>query len=78
MRDNIIDFEDARDRETGLKRVNRKERKYRFGRFYRVCLILLLIGAVVLAYFIYEKTKVYSTYQITSSVKRTQIICNSS
>lgn len=73
MRDNIIDFEDARDRETGLKRVNRKERKYRFGRFYRVCLILLLIGAVVLAYFIYEKTKVYSTYQITSSVKRTPV-----
>jgi len=73
MEDNIVQFSNRREAESGLKRVKRKTKRHRMNRLYRIALIVFLIAAILIAYFIYEKTKVYSTYTITSSVPRTDI-----
>ncbi len=67
MADNVVKFRSDAE-ETGLERAKRKVRKHRFARFYRTGIIILAIAGVLAAYFIYEKTKTFSSYSITNSV----------
>ncbi len=67
MADNVVKFKSDVE-ETGLERAKRKVRKHRFARFYRIGIVVLIVAGVLAAYFIYEKTKTFSSYSITNSV----------
>lgn len=58
------------DEESPVEELDRKRRQRSFGRVYRTILIVALIGAFIAGYLIHEKTKVYETYTVTSSVLR--------
>lgn len=67
-------FRVVKDSPEDVPRTGWKKRraKRRFARAYKVILIVSVIAAAVIAYLIYEKTKVYDTYLVTSSVKRSE------
>ena len=67
MADNVVKFRSDIE-ETGLERAKRKVRKHRFARVYRIGIIVLVVAGVLAAYFIYEKTKTFTSYSITNSV----------
>lgn len=69
----IIKFSEASEEKkeaSGKKTVKKKIWKRRFGRLYRFLLILSLVAAAITAYFVYEKTKIYSEYTLIQSVDR--------
>ena len=60
------------EEESAGKRINRTIRRRNFGRLYKILLLLLIIAAVLIAYLIYEKTKVYETVTTVSKVARSE------
>ena len=68
----LIEFTNGQVEESGLQKVNRKAKKHKTERFYRIALVILIVGAILTAYFVYEKTKVYTTYTVNSSVQRSK------
>lgn len=66
----LIEFTNGQVEESGLQKVNRKAKKHKAERFYRIALIVMVVAAILTAYFVYEKTKVYTEYTITSSIAR--------
>lgn len=72
-RSNLISFPGGEDTESPVKRVKKKSRKHRFARLYTIGLVIVLLAAVLIGYFIYVKSKIYDSYSVISSVKRENI-----
>ncbi len=68
---NIRRFPGAEEESAG-KRINRTIRHRNFSRLYKIFLLLLIIGAMIIAYLIYEKTKVYESVTPISKVARAE------
>ncbi|MCQ2524804.1 MAG: DUF5711 family protein [Lachnospiraceae bacterium] len=68
-----IAFPDRRDTQAENNRINDKIRRRHRTRFYTILLLLGLVCALVLAYFIYENTKVYKSLEMTQSVTRQDV-----
>lgn len=68
MDDNTIDFRERK--KSRVKELNRAARKRRLSVAYKVVLGVCVVAAVFAAYFIYEKNKTFSSYEITASVPR--------
>ncbi len=69
---NISSFP-GQEEESAGKRINRTLRHRSLTRLYRISLVILVVAAVLIAYLIYEKTKVYDSFSTVSSVPRTEI-----
>lgn len=57
--------------ESPAKQLDNDHRKRVFGRAYKIAFAVIIVAACLVAYFIYERTKVYESYLIASSVQRT-------
>ncbi len=55
------------DEESAGRRVKRRTRRYRLTKLYIVLLVLALIAAIVIGYFIYVKSRIYETYSVIST-----------
>ncbi len=61
------------EEESAGKRINKTLRHRKLTRVYKVMLLLLAVSAIIVAYMIYEKTKVYETYTVTFKAPRSEI-----
>lgn len=70
---NIADYKSKHntDTEEGSKKVKRSRRKHRIEKVYRAGLIIVVILALLVAYMIYERTKVYDEIVVKNSVSHT-------
>ena len=68
-----IAFPGKKDTQTENNRINDRIRRRHQIRFYTILLIVVLVAALVLAYFIYEKTKIYDSANMTNTVSRQDV-----
>ncbi len=61
------------EEESASKKVNRTIRRRNFTRIYRILILILAVIAVIIAYMIYEKTKVYETVTVTNKVLKPDV-----
>lgn len=59
-------------KERPKKSFETRLKRRKFARAYKCALIISVIAAGIIAYLIYEKTKIYETYSVASSVKRSE------
>lgn len=71
-RSNLKEFP-KKEESTGLEKVRRQTARKRIVFFYKVSIVVMLIVAALVGYFIYENTKVYEGYTIKSQMDRTKI-----
>ena len=64
----IVQFNEKKT--SRVKELKKAERKRKFGYAYKVALGVLVVAALLTAYLIYQKTKVYESYTVSSSVAR--------
>lgn len=69
--DNISQFPNTNEEKgSALKRVNKRVRARNVSALYKALIVLLIIAGGLTAYFIYEKTKIFETYDVASSIPR--------
>ena len=61
------------EEESASKKVNRTIRRRNFTRIYRILILILAVVAVIIAYMIYEKTKVYENVTVTNKVLKPDV-----
>ena len=68
-----IAFPTKKDAQTENNRINDKIRRHHMTRFYTILLLAALVIVLVMAYFIYEKTKIYSSCDMVNTVGRQDV-----
>ena len=70
---NTIQFPGARSAPQVDADAKAKIRKHKLARVYTIALIAVLLAAVLIGYFIYERSKIFDSMEIVSSIKRDNI-----
>ena len=70
---NTIQFPGAKVSSQTNAEADLKIRRHKFARVYTVVLVMVLLAAVLVGYFIYERSKIFESMEIVSSIKRDSI-----
>ncbi|MCR5721760.1 MAG: DUF5711 family protein [Lachnospiraceae bacterium] len=70
---NTIQFPGARNTQQVDTEATAKIRKHKLARVYTIVLVLVLLAAVLIGYFIYERSKIFDSMEIVSSINRDNI-----
>ena len=70
---NTIQFPGGRETSQVDVEAKAKIRRHRLARVYTIGLVAVLLAAVLIGYFIYERTKIFDSMEIASSIRRDNI-----
>ncbi|MCR4677133.1 MAG: DUF5711 family protein [Lachnospiraceae bacterium] len=70
---NTIQFPGARNVPSVDVEAKKKIRKHKLARVYAIGLITVLLASVLIGYFIYERSRIFESIEIGSSIKRSNV-----
>ena len=70
---NTIQFPGARNVPPVDVEAKKKIRKHKLARVYAIGLITVLLASVLIGYFIYERSRIFDSIEIGSSIKRDNV-----